>query len=735
MKISTKFVRSSVGLGALIIALVGGTNLWVQRQEVRIEQKESEIRIKKDAYVNLQLLIDEQIIALKDFVVLGRSPEEFLNYDNTKAEFLRALAFLEEQDPDNPTLISLADRYVTLTRIADNLEGTFREDAILQQDLRSLNSFHRDIELYIDELRQDTDAELTEAIAAKKAVRKLFTQVVWMMGLLIALLMFLQYKTIINPVLLSLKQLSEGTQRIGLGDFNYRLNIAGEDEIAGVAQTFDLMVETLANLYDELEQKIQERTRQIELKNLVLRDEINKREIIEDELRGIFETTKKSQQLLSSIINASPDWIFVKDTRANFILVNHSFANHFDLSPDEVVGKSIEDLQLITTKKTESRVKTSDIIQDEDQQVLLGNGIHNPSDMVTDANGITYILDTQKLPLLDETGRIVGILGVSRDVTERHFAQEALEQSESALRQKADELAITLQQLQQTQSQIIQSEKMSSLGQMVAGVAHEINNPVNFIFGNINHARDYIQDLIGLLELYRAEYPEPSEEIQAEIEEIELDYLMDDIPKLLSSMTVGAERIREIVKSLRVFSRVDESDMKKADIHAGIDSTLMILQHRLKEKKDKKAIAIQRNYGELPLVQCYPGQLNQVFMNILSNALDALEEQEKDAELQQNFENLSEITITTEPIGMVDQKPEAIAIHISDNGTGMPEETRRKLFEPFFTTKDVGKGTGLGLSISHSIITDKHGGKLTCESEPGKGAKFTIQIPVQAKLS
>ncbi|WP_413279844.1 PAS domain S-box protein [Floridanema evergladense] len=288
--------------------------------------------------------------------------------------------------------------------------------------------------------------------------------------------------------------------------------------------------------------------------------------------------------------------------------------------------------------------------------------------------------------------------------------------------QKAQELELTLRQLQQTQAQLIQTEKMSSLGQLVAGVAHEINNPVNFIYGNLTHAEQYTSELLNLVELYQKHYTKPPEEIAEEIEEIDLDFLMSDLPKLLGSMKMGAERIRQIVLSLRNFSRLDEAEMKDVDIHEGIDNTLLILQNRIKSKSDRPGIEIIKEYGELPLVQCYAGQLNQVFMNIINNAVDALEMKhwEKEKLL------LPTIKINTK---LSDNKNYAI-VSISDNGPGMNEQVKSHLFDPFFTTKAVGKGTGLGLSISYQIVVEKHQGTLKCESQIDRGATFIIQIPI-----
>ncbi len=291
---------------------------------------------------------------------------------------------------------------------------------------------------------------------------------------------------------------------------------------------------------------------------------------------------------------------------------------------------------------------------------------------------------------------------------------------------QAQELAQTLKELQQTQAQLIQTEKMSSLGQMVAGVAHEINNPVNFIHGNLAHVKTYTQDLLEMLSLYQQYYPNSEPEIQEKSEDIDLEFIMKDMPKTLDSMKVGTQRIREIVLSLRNFSRLDEADMKKVDIHEGIDSTLLLLQNKLKTKAEHPAIAIVKKYGNLPKVECYVGQLNQVFMNIINNAIDALDSYNTTRSAQEMYDNPTLITIHTEVTNS-----HHVTIKIADNGPGIIEEVKQQIFDPFFTTKPVGKGTGLGLSISYQIIVDKHGGALQCFSEPGKGTEFWIEIPLK----
>ncbi|MBW4514652.1 MAG: response regulator [Timaviella obliquedivisa GSE-PSE-MK23-08B] len=281
-------------------------------------------------------------------------------------------------------------------------------------------------------------------------------------------------------------------------------------------------------------------------------------------------------------------------------------------------------------------------------------------------------------------------------------------------------------ELQQAHAQLIQQERLSSLGQLVAGVAHEINNPVNFIYGNCTPANQYTQDLLELVKLYQEEYPQSNSRLQKKVNDIDLEFLAKDFPKVISSMQIGADRIREIVASLRNFSRLDEADFKEVDLHEGIDNTLMILHHRLKANVEQAEIQIIKGYGQIPKVSCFPGQLNQVFMNIIGNAIDALQEQDTTRSPEELKDDPSKIWIETQSIDS-----ERVAIQISDNGAGIPEAVRHKLFNPFFTTKPVGKGTGLGLSISYQIVVKKHNGKIECDSTPGKGTRFIIEIPVE----
>ncbi|BAZ50000.1 response regulator receiver sensor signal transduction histidine kinase [Nostoc sp. NIES-4103] len=290
---------------------------------------------------------------------------------------------------------------------------------------------------------------------------------------------------------------------------------------------------------------------------------------------------------------------------------------------------------------------------------------------------------------------------------------KALSTATATAKLQAQQLEHTVRQLQTTQVQLIQTEKMSSLGRMVAGLAHEINNPINFIHGNFNYIQEHIHTLLKLIEFYQKEYPEAQKIIQDEIGEIDLDFLIDDFQKILLSMKLGTDRIQEIVLSLKNFSRLDQSDKKIVNIHEGIESTLFLLNHRFKQK-----IEIIKEYANLPLVECYPAQLNQVFINIINNAIDSLLETE-------NSHKQKQIVIKTEAVDV-----EYIRIQIIDNGSGIITEIQNKIFDPFFTTKPVNKGTGLGLAISYQII-EKHHGSIYVKSEPGNGSEFIIEIPVK----
>ena len=359
--------------------------------------------------------------------------------------------------------------------------------------------------------------------------------------------------------------------------------------------------------------------------------------------------------------------------------------------------------------------------------------------------------------LRNEKGELLGFATVTRDITEQNLASEALQvardelekrveertlelteanatlqeevkmrkrtasalrQSKNSLKRQACKLEKTLRELQTTQAQLIHTEKMSSLGQLVAGIAHEINNPVNFIHGNLSYLEAYTEELIASIDLYQQHDSGLAPELRERLRELDLDFMRQDLPKILSSMKVGTQRITHIVRSLRNFSRHDESKCKKVDIHEGIESALSLLSYQLNTAGDR--IQVIKEYGELPRVECYASQLNQVFMNVLANAIDAL--------LVQRGDDLrvgkAIVCIQTQV------KEKTVAIHFSDNGIGMSEEVRARIFDPFFTLKPVGKGTGLGLSTSYDIVVNQHDGTLTCISTPGQGTTLSIEIPI-----
>lgn len=411
--------------------------------------------------------------------------------------------------------------------------------------------------------------------------------------------------------------------------------------------------------------------------------------------------------LLHSVINGTTDLIFVKDWQGRYALVNNAALAFWDLPLLAVLGK--DETEIFPQEAV-------DQLWAVDQEVLAAGRSKTLEETVT-LRGETHTFLTTKTPYRDENGKILGLVGITRDISHR-------KQMEDALRRKTAELETALEQLQSTQSHLIHSEKMSSLGQLVAGVAHEINNPVNFIYGNTKPAEEYTLDLLHLIDLYQTYFPDPPEPIATEIETIDLAFILEDLPKLLQSIKVGAKRIQGIVRSLRSFSRMNESKVKVVDIHEGIESTLMILQPRLKVQPRREGVRVVREYGELPLVECYAGQLNQVVMNLLVNALDAVDDRnERENGLESGF--LPEIRIKT---GLLSDRQ--VLLEFTDNGIGIPEEIQQRLFDPFFTTKPVGKGTGMGLAISYQIITELHRGELTVRSRLGEGATFRVWIPL-----
>lgn len=522
--------------------------------------------------------------------------------------------------------------------------------------------------------------------------------------------------------------------------------------------------------YENVPNNLIDQTKQLKRANHELANEIAERERAEAALR-------QAEQKYRSIFENAVEGIFQTTPDGHYIDCNPALARIYGYtSAKELLSHvtNIEQQLYVDPHRRQEfieQLRSCDSVSDFESQIYRKDG------------SIIWISENARA-VQDEEGRLLYYEGFVTDITQRKLAQEALRTSEAQLRAKTQELEQTLNKLQQAQAQLIHNEKMCNLGHLVTGVAHEINNPVNFVCGNLIPASQYVEDLLDLIGLYIQYYPQPVSEIQAKAEAIDLEFLIEDFPKTLSSMQLGADRIRQIVQSLRSFSRLDESQMTWVDLHQGIDSTLVILNNRLKLKGDKPGITVIKEYGELPLVKGYGGLLNQVFMNLLCNAIDALEDCPPKFYSDTEFEDLdhscnsesrcetlassvknksrailardkalvAQLPPTSAPHLTSEQNPKIIrictevigddslgehssgtraVIRIIDNGPGMPEDIRSQIFDPFFTTKPVGKGTGLGLSISYHIIVEKHRGQLQCICEPNQGTEFRIEIPIQ----
>ncbi len=450
---------------------------------------------------------------------------------------------------------------------------------------------------------------------------------------------------------------------------------------------------------ETLEHQIIKRTTELVYTNEQLQQEIGERQRIEAEII-------RSKELFESVFNESADAIFLVNSETLLTIdCNQSAVQLFEAqSKDELInvnGGSILQKEAFTKEEVHSIVN----------EIALYGFWSRELEFVTKKRKVFWGNIAAKE--IHVAGQIMHLVRVT-DITTR-------KQAEAALQENVVTLKLSLEQLKQTQAQLVQAEKMSSLGQMIAGIAHEINNPVSFIYGNLTPARQYHQDLLSLVEVYQQTYPNPTAQIQQLVKEIDLDFVIEDWSKLMDSMQVGAERISEIVRNLRNFSRLDEKELKSVDIHQGIDNTLLILQHHLKAKASKPEIQVIKDYGKLPPVTCYANQLNQVFMNLLNNAIDALE----------NKSSLRIITIRTTLVLGKEPQTNSVMIRITDNGCGISESVINQVFDPFFTTKPIGSGTGLGLAISYQIVVDKHKGQIRCVSDVAQGTEFIVEIPVK----
>jgi signal transduction histidine kinase/HAMP domain-containing protein len=537
-----------------------------------------------------------------------------------------------------------------------------------------------------------------------------------------------------------LGHLAEGVSQFTKGNLAARVKIKSKDEIGILSANFNMMAEQVGKLLKRLE----DRTVELEGSRYITFAVSELSKSILDSDRLLQEATKLVQEGFA--VNYVQIYLWDEVTaqlqrRASAGKFDDVDETDVDDTVDHPIALSEDSLVAIAARQFQPQVchdlahcptsiPQSSLARSEVAVPIISHGALLGVLDIQDST--TYRFNESDQETLNSLAGQIAI------ALENAYLFHAIQTTEAQYRDKAEELQQTLEALQQAQAKLVQSEKMSSLGQLVAGIAHEINNPVSFIYANLTYLNQYQADLFKLLQLYQQHYPQPNAEIRREQDTIDLAFISQDFSQILASMKVGTERIRKIVLSLRNFSRLDESEVKSVDIHEGIESTLLMLQSQLKESTTYPAIKITKEYGDLPLVECHAGQLNQVFMNVLMNAIDALKTCVITSEIQDLSTGLA-IQLKSQDALKILIKTELleneVIIRIIDNGIGMTEDTRHRLFDPFFTTKEVGKGTGLGLSVSYQIVTEKHQGQLSCNSELGKGAEFIIQIPIALKCS
>ncbi|MBP0001954.1 MAG: PAS domain-containing sensor histidine kinase [Cyanobacteria bacterium SID2] len=422
------------------------------------------------------------------------------------------------------------------------------------------------------------------------------------------------------------------------------------------------------------------------------------------EQAAVVQEIRRTREHLRAVLDAVPGFVSWMSQDGRYLGVNRHLAASYNMPPEAFVGKELGFL------------KNSPEFVEFVRQFLADEDLYASQVIRASVRGIDryYIIAAQKY---DERRATVAV-GI--DITERKQSEEVSRRSEARLREKTQQLEDALRERQHAQARLIQSEKMYALGQMVAGMAHEINNPINFIYGNLAYADNYVKDLLGLMQLYREQLTDLTPEIDAAIEAIDLDFIASDLPKIIDSMKIGAERILKLVLSLRNFSRLDEAEFKHVNLHEGIDSALVILNHRLQDK-----IEVTKRYQAQTKIDCYPAQLNQVWMNLLCNAIDAFKDSAVGDESLEFGLNRPKISIATDAVD-----EERVCVRIRDNGRGIPPQLLEKIFDPFFTTKPVGTGTGLGLSICYQII-ETHRGSIHVTSEPDIGTEFSVVLPIK----